>query len=285
VQAITHYFVAANDKLLCSVDGDLVLFEHAELIGLNVQIISQYPVFKRSLVSVVKENVGKESVLKETLVEKNLDVSVVAIQESALAGYQWLSLRSQVDLIDENQFQLAGRALQILRWHFDHQYCGRCGKPTLQHAHDLAKTCSNCSLDFYPRLSPCVITLVTRGDYCLLARHKRSTKVFSTCLAGFIEVGETPEQALVREVKEEVNISVSNIRYFTSQPWPFPGQLMLGYFADYVSGDIAIDETEILEAHWYVYDKLPNTPSLATISGRLINAFVETRKALHMNLE
>jgi NAD+ diphosphatase len=262
VQATTRYFVAANDKLLCTLQGSLVLFEavelvrlHTEFTRLNIQIISQHWV--------------------------NEEAKVIAVEEQALDGYQWLSLRSQVDVIDSEQFQLAGRALQILRWHFDHQYCGRCGKPTGQHEYDLAKTCRDCALDFYPRLSPCIITLVTRGDECLLARHKRSTKVVSTCLAGFIEVGETPEQALVREVKEEVNLSVGNIRYVTSQPWPFPGQLMLGYFADYVSGDIVIDEAEILEANWYAYDNLPNTPSIATISGQLIDTFVQARKALH----
>jgi NAD+ diphosphatase len=267
VQVTTHYFVTANDKLLCALDGSLVVFEHAEFIQLDLETIAQY------------------LVLEKQLLENNLTVNVIATEERALENYQWLSLRSQLDVIDEAQFQLAGRALQILRWHFDHQYCGRCGKPTVQHGRDFAKTCRDCSLDFYPRLSPCIITLVTRGDECLLAQHKRSAKVMNTCLAGFIEVGETPEQTLVREVKEEVNLNVGNIRYFTSQPWPFPGQLMLGYFADYVSGDIVLDETEIVAAQWYVYDKLPNTPSLATLSGRLIDAFVQSRKALHQNLE
>jgi NAD+ diphosphatase len=263
VEATIQYFVVANDNLLCAVDGRLLLLDEFQFVGLNLQIISRHTVTQA----------------------QGLQIDVVAVEEQELRGYQWLGLRSQIDVIDEDQFQRAGRALQILRWHFEHQYCGRCGRPTFQHARDLAKTCSHCALDFFPRLSPCIITLVTRGDYCLLARHRRSVRATNSCLAGFIEVGESPEQALVREVKEEVSVSVGNIRYFTSQPWPFPGQLMLGYFADYISGDIVVDQDEILEAHWYSYDNLPSIPSISSISGRLIDAFVQSRKALHSNLE
>jgi NAD+ diphosphatase len=192
-------------------------------------------------------------------------------------GYQWLSLRNLFERLPEHEFQLAGRALQVLRWHFDHQFCGRCGQPTLQHAQDLAKSCVHCAIDFYPRLSPCIITLITRGDECLLAWHTRSTEEKYSCLAGFIEMGESPEQTLIREVKEEVGLEVSHIRYLASQPWPFPGQLMLGYFADYASGDIKLDQQEIRSAHWFRYNQLPKTPLPTTLSGRLINAFVQER--------
>ena len=132
-------------------------------------------------------------------------------------------------------------------------------------------------MDFYPRLSPCIITLITRGDECLLAWHTRSKEEKYSCLAGFIEIGESPEQTLVREVMEEVGVSVNNIRYVESQPWPFPGQLMLGYFADYTGGDIRLDENEILAAKWFRYDQLPKVPPVTTISGRLIHAFVQAR--------
>ncbi len=257
------YFVVANDHLLCLTNGSLVVFNENEISCLNVQINLQYSI----------------------VANKHEQFWVVATSKQEIVGYQWLNLRSQLGLISDDYFQLAGRALQILRWHLDHQYCGRCGKPTQQHQNDLAKTCNDCLLDFYPRLSPCVIVLVTRGDYCLLAHHAKSRSEIFSCLAGFIEIGESPEQTVGREVMEEVSVSVNNIRYIASQPWPFPGQLMLGYFADFVSGDIIADQKEILTAAWYHYNQLPNVPSAATISGRLINTFVQQRQTLHASIK
>lgn len=260
MQNNNKYFIAANDQLLCSLEGNLLILNDQEFSGLGIDVLSRHII----------------------LADNQQQFWAVAVNQRDIEGYQWLGLRAQVGVIAEEQFQLAGRALQMLRWHYDHQYCGRCGQPTVQHPHDLAKSCTACSLDVYPRLSPCIITLVIRGDYCLLARHKRSSNQTNSCLAGFIEIGESPEQALVREVMEEVNIQVNNIRYIMSQPWPFPGQLMLGYLADYASGDIVVDQYEIVEANWYRYDQLPNIPSIATISGRLIDVFVQQRKAAHL---
>lgn len=258
-----QYFIAANDQLLCTYEGGLLLLSEQEFLGLGVDVLSQHPI----------------------LSDNHPSLWVVAIRQCAIEGYQWLGLRTQLGVLTEDQFQLAGRALQLLRWHYDHQYCGRCGQATVQHSHDLAKTCATCSLDVYPRLSPCIIVLVVRGDYCLLALHKRSTRQTRSCLAGFIEMGESAEQTLVREVREEVGIEVNNIRYIASQPWPFPGQLMLGYFADYADGDIVVEQEEIVAADWYRYDQLPDTPHIASISGRLIDIFVQQRKALHLNMK
>ncbi len=190
-------------------------------------------------------------------------------------GYVWQGLRSQLGVIPEVQFQLAGQALQWSQWHRDHRFCGRCGAPTQVIEQERVKYCARCDLRFYPRLSPCVITLVTRGQHCLLARHARSRQPVYTCLAGFVEVGERPEDTLRREVFEEVGIHLGDLRYFASQPWPFPGQLMLGFFADYAGGDIRIDGHEILDAAWYTYDQLPVIPPIATLSGQLIARFVE----------
>ena len=254
-----YYFLIADEKFLCALDGSLVLLSQVELDTLDLQIVTQHRV------SAQFENF----------------YDVVAVDHREINNYQWLNLRAHLGVMAEEQFQLAGRALQILRWHFDHQFCGRCGKPTRQHISDLAKSCNSCGIDFYPRLSPCIITLVIRGEYCLLAWHTRSNQEKYSCLAGFIEVGESPEQTLVREVMEEVNIKVNNIRYVTSQPWPFPGQLMLGYFADYASGEIQVDNQEIRAADWYHYNQLPNVPPIATISGQLIAAFVDERKRVH----
>lgn len=192
-----------------------------------------------------------------------------------IAGYEWQALRNQLGRVDEEDFQLAGRALQITRWYRDHQFCGVCGSRTRESTSDRALVCSQCEQRYYPRISPCVIGLVTRGRECLLARGTRTPEGFFSTLAGFIEPGESAEQALAREVNEEVGIQIKNIRYFDSQPWPFPGQLMLGFHAEYDSGEISIDDNEILEARWFDVENLPRTPPLGTIAGRLIQAYVK----------
>jgi NAD+ diphosphatase len=256
------YYIVSQDLFLCDASGQLRILGEAEFLGLDVSALSQHIFYSDASHNFV-------------VVELPGGIDAVA----GISDYQWQNLRSQLGLLPEVDFQLAGRALQILRWHYDHQYCGRCGGATQTHERDLARRCTRCSLDFYPRLSPCIITLVTRGDYCLLAWHSRSKNRRYSCLAGFIEPGETPEETLVREVWEEVALKVKNLRYHSSQAWPFPGQLMLGYFAEYDSGDINPDPTEIIEADWFHIDQLPEIPPPATISGRLIDAFIKQRKS------
>lgn len=253
--------LVADEKFLCRDDGVFLQLNDVQFLAFAFVEIVRYT---------IKNDTGSECY-------------VVLVEPQQLPGYQWLGLRQLLGRVTESVFQTAGRALQILRWHTDHQYCGRCGRPTQQHVAELAKSCHYCGVDFYPRLSPCIITLVTRGDYCLLAWHARSKEEKYSCLAGFIEVGETPEQTLEREVMEEVGVTVNNIRYLASQPWPFPGQLMLGYFADYVAGDIRVDQQEIVAAHWYRYDQLPNVPPASTISGLLIQTFVQQRQSICSN--
>jgi NAD+ diphosphatase len=189
--------------------------------------------------------------------------------------WQRQGLRSLLNSLDEEQFLLAGRALQVVQWHLDHQFCGRCGRPTVSNDDDRAKVCYACELSFYPRLSPCAIVLVTRGDECLLAHHARSKQSIYTALAGFVEAGERVEDTIHREIFEEVGVRVHSPRYFHSQPWPFPHQLMLGFHVEYASGDIQIDDKEILDARWWRYDQLPQVPPIATLAGQLIAHFVQ----------
>lgn len=190
--------------------------------------------------------------------------------------YHWVSLRSQVGQISDILFKSWGRASQLIHWHKTHSYCGSCGTKTRLHPEELAKSCPQCGACYYPTISPCIIVLVCREEKLLLARSPRfPEKMFST-LAGFIEPGESAEETVIREIGEEVNIEVKNIRYFGSQPWPFPGQLMLGYFADYASGEIEIDGEEICEAHWYPHDSLPQIPGEGTIAGQLIRHYVKS---------
>jgi NAD+ diphosphatase len=172
--------------------------------------------------------------------------------------------------VSEDMFALAGRAQQLLAWQRDNSFCGNCGDKMQRHEQEMAMSCEPCSSMIYPRISPCIIVLVTRGEDMLLARNANfPVEMFST-LAGFIEAGETVEECLVREVKEEVSVDVDDIRYFKSQSWPFPNQLMLGFFAEYTGGEIVCEDQEIAEAHWYKPDDLPMTPPSTSISGQLI---------------
>lgn len=196
------------------------------------------------------------------------------------AGAEPVGLRDCIARYSGEQFDLAGRALQIEHWWRTHRYCGRCGGaltgPALQQrlAAELVRHCPRCETRYYPRLSPCVIALVRRGEYCLLAHHRRARRPVYTTLAGFVEAGERVEQTVHREIGEEVNIRVEHLRYVDSQSWPFPGQLMLGFYADYHSGDIRPQPDEILAADWFHYRALPVIPPEGTIARRLIDGFV-----------
>lgn len=184
--------------------------------------------------------------------------------------FELIPLRSLVGRIDDDSFNLWGKASQLISWQKTHRFCGKCGGKTVDHKSEQAKVCPACSLTWYPRISPCIIVLVTRGQELLLARSPRFTEGMYSTLAGFIEPGESVESTLRREIAEEVSIRIKNIRYFGSQPWPFPGQLMLGFFAEYDSGEIHIDGVEISDAGWYHYTNLPMIPSAGTIAGQLI---------------
>ncbi len=189
---------------------------------------------------------------------------------------QFKGLRSLFGVIDNDHFILAGKAMQILHWHKEHQFCGKCGTPMKNRETELAKICPACNFISFPRLSPAVIMSIIREDQILLARSPHFTPGMYSTLAGFVEPGETLEEAVKREVREEVNIQISNISYVASQPWPFPHSIMIGFSAIYAGGEIEIDNKEIEDAKWFTIRNLPPLPSKATIARLLINNFVET---------
>ena len=188
------------------------------------------------------------------------------------------SLYTLFGRVPEAVFAAYGRAAQMLTWLRDHKFCGRCGGTKSPADQGRALSCSSCGHSAYPRLNPCVIVAVGRGDELLLAEAAGRNLGFHSTLAGFIEPGETAEEAVVREVAEEVGIAVGNVRYFNSQPWPFPSQLMLGFFADYVSGDIVVDPEEIAHADWYRQGETPRIPPPMSIAGQLIHHFFTHHK-------
>ena len=190
------------------------------------------------------------------------------------------SLRSLLFVQQDRDVSVIGKASQIINWYGSHQFCGSCGAPTEHHGIERAVCCQKCSNQFYPRINPCAIVLVVRGRKVLLARSARFRTGFYSCLAGFIEIGETAEETVLREVKEEVGICVNNVRYIKSQSWPFPSQLMLGFIAEYESGDIEPEPEEIEEADWYDIDQLPNVPHPGiSVAGELIQYYSEQVRA------
>ena len=164
-----------------------------------------------------------------------------------------------------------------MEWERSHRFCGRCGEPTVRAEAERAKQCPRCGLLSFPRLSPAVIMRVERGEQILLARNRAFAEPIFSVLAGFVEPGESLEEAVMREVAEEAGIAITDLRYFGSQPWPFPHQLMIGFTARHAAGEIRIDPEELAEADWYGRESLPLLPSKMSISRRLIDAWIEGR--------
>jgi NAD+ diphosphatase len=188
-------------------------------------------------------------------------------------GLKKQDLRSIFNAMEEEMIWAAGRANHLATWNRSHQYCGRCSTPVEDKLDERAKICPACGLVNYPRLSPAVIVAVLKENCILLARNERFRLPFFSVLAGFVEPGETLEVCVSREIKEEVGITVKNIRYFGSQPWPFPDSLMVAFVADYAGGKIQVDGTEITEARWFAAEDLPKIPPSISIARQLIDWF------------
>ena len=213
---------------------------------------------------------GQVLVVGEGVGYRYLAVDVAEFPQ--IAGAEPTPLRAIFTLAGPELFALAGRATQLLDWRANHRYCGRCGTPTEVMAGEPAMRCPACGLLAYPRLSPAVMVLVRDGERLLLARSPHFKPGVYSALAGFVEPGETLEQCAVREVREEVGVEIANLRYFSSQPWPFPNSLMIAFFADYAGGTITPQPGEIEDAGWYLPGELPLLPDPVSIARRLIDA-------------
>jgi NAD+ diphosphatase len=202
-------------------------------------------------------------------------VFAAAIEQPPPPPFVLRGLRSLYGPLDEETWSLAGRAVQIAHWRVTHRFCGRCGAPMGGKPRERARACAACALICYPRISPAIIVLVRRGRQALLARNARVKLPFYSTLAGFAEAGESLEETLAREVREEVGLEVRDLRYFGSQSWPFPHSLMVGFFAEHAGGDIRVDEDEISEAQWFDADRLPPIPPRISIARSLIDAWID----------
>lgn len=198
--------------------------------------------------------------------------------DAPFPGLIFSDLRRLLGSLDPHVWNVAGRATQITDWYRDNQKCGRCGEQMEMDANERSMKCPVDGLTVYPRLSPAVIVLVEHPDgRALLATNVawRGPKPMYSTLAGFVEPGESLEDCIHREIFEEVGLKVTDIRYFASQPWPFPNSLMLGFFATYDGGDITPAPDEIADAQWFAADDLPTIPPRASIARALIDEWLK----------
>ena len=258
------WFAFVGNKLLVRLEGTV---SHVPQL-ISLKEIGLVPIRTQYLGTLDDQPCYSAELPKDALAQLN---EVIAPDGMSLRG-----LRELYGTLDEDLVVLSGRAIQIVEWDRTHQYCGHCATGTTQLPNERAKRCPKCGLVNYPRLSPAIIVLVSRGEELLLGRAHRFPPGMYSVLAGFVEPGESLEETVMREVREEVGIEVKDIRYFGSQPWPFPNSLMIGFTATYASGDIIIEPQELVDAAWFNKDNLPQIPPKLSIARKLIDWFVST---------
>jgi NAD+ diphosphatase len=254
------WFVFSRNKLLVAMDTDAAAIPFGERLD------------QWGLVPLRQQYVG-------TLRGFSCHSVEVSDKTPAPRGMVFEGLRSLYGLLEEDSFKVALTAMHLVEWDRTSRFCGRCGAPTELSREERAKECTACGAVVFPRISPAVIVLIERGDRALLARASRFLERMHSVLAGFVEPGESLEETVSREVKEETGILVEDVRYFGSQPWPFPDSLMIGFTARYASGEIRIDGKEIVDAGWFGVDDLPEIPGKISIARKLIDWFIEKHRA------
>lgn len=260
ISGSAYWFIFFENKMLAKVDNNNYSVPYVN----NLSELNIAPVRKQYL--------GK-------YLEHHCFSAEIVSDKSLPEGTVLLDLRALYGNLQEDIFLLAGKAYQIVCWDQTHQFCGKCGAATEDLAGERAKICPKCGFTSYPRICPAVITAIRKDDKILLAHARHFKGSMYSLIAGFVEPGETLEEAVQREITEEVGIKVKNIKYFSSQPWPFPNSMMLGFTADYESGDINVDGVEISDAHWFGVDNLPELPSEVSIARKIINWWIDSVKS------
>ena len=251
--------ILKDQEFLTSKNSDFLIFEEEDLKWSEMNIVN------RQFLGFLN---NKPCYLSELTSESKID-----------DGTMLTPLRNLLGRIPDSLFTVCSRSIQLSEWYKNNQFCGACGSKMQRHNTERAMYCECNNLLIYPKISPCIIVLVTKGEELLLAHNKNFPGAFYSTLAGFIEAGESAESAIHREIYEEVKIKVKNIKYYGSQSWPFPSPLMLGYHAEYLEGDITPDGEEIDSADWFNYRKLPQVPTgNISISGQLIESYIDRLK-------
>ena len=215
-----------------------------------------------------------------TYQEQHCFAAELAPDQNLPDAHAMLGLRDFLGHVNETMAGICGRAYQILEWERNHQFCGKCGQPTQLRDNERARTCVPCKRTSYPPVAPAIMILIHDGRKLLLAKKFVWGNTRYSALAGFVEPGETLETTVIRETREEVGVEIKNIRYFGSQPWPFPNNLMVAFTAEYAGGVVTPDGVEIEEAAFFDVDELPNLPPGISISRRMINQVAEELRKL-----
>lgn len=209
----------------------------------------------------------------------SVDYHVIALAklDAIDAVYETTNLRQLVGMLEEGIWFTVNRAMQLVEWYYAHQFCSRCGAKTERNLSEHTLMCVSCQIGHYPRINPCIMVLITHGDNILLVKSSHPMAKHYTLIAGFIEAGENAEEATHREVLEEVGLHITNLTYSYSQSWPFPHALMLGFTAQYASGQLCLDRNEISDANWYDRNGLAavTLPGKGTLSRRLIDDWLQ----------
>ncbi len=187
---------------------------------------------------------------------------------------EFCGLRSSFYKLPYDLYLKAGKCKELLYWNLNTRYCGRCGRP-MKMSTDISKKCEHCGREIWPQLATAVIVLIRRDDNILLVHARNFRGNFFGLVAGFVETGETLEEAVHREVIEETGLKIKNVKYFGSQPWPYPCGLMVGFTADYESGDITLQQAELSAGGWFNKDNLPVIPEKLSIARKLIDAWID----------
>lgn len=276
--ALRHQFLPSNkmqQNTVADTDGLLFVFQN------NLLLVEK----KGNDLNIPKSRLeellpGKISFSRFMGSYQNIPCHLVELENDFTPSHThtWKNLRDTYPHLDHDLYLLASKAIQLIHWNSETRFCGQCGSPTNEHPTEYAKTCPACDFVAYPRLSPVVIMTIEHQDEILLGRAPHFPKGMYSPLAGFVEAGETLEEAVAREVKEEAGIAVNNIRYVTSQSWSFPHSMMLGFRSDYVSGEIVIEQEELEDVQWFHKNSLPVLPSPISISRYLIDCYLNSTR-------
>lgn len=248
------YYIFSHGNIILADNGEsLLTIPHSEQPPFPYQEMIQLP-----------EMQGREAWALD--VEDNLEPP---------AGFRSMSLRSSFKFLSADDYQNAGKAEELLHWHQSTRYCGHCGAP-MEFSSPISKVCKNCHQEIWPTLSPAIIVLIRKGrDEILLVQSRSFKSDYYGLVAGFVETGESLEECVYREVCEETGLKITNLRYFGSQPWPYPRGLMLGFTADYLSGNLHLQFSELNKGGWFRRGQLPTIPEKLSMARKLIDDWIE----------
>lgn len=260
----TLYFIFSKDDLLLQRQADGTLI---------VPCTEQVPVALKPWTHVMNVTPMTDGTEVKTMNIDSPDALDITDDTLRNDGYEFVTLRQSFYHLPMELYLKAGKCHELLYWDHNTQFCGVCGAPMRMHT-DISKRCTQCGKEVWPQLATAVIVLIHRGDEALLVHAKNFKGDFYGLVAGFVETGETLEEAVHREVMEETGVSITNLRYFGSQPWPYPCGLMVGFDADYVEGDIHLQRSELSKGAWFRYDQLPRIPQKLSIARQLLDAWL-----------